>query len=316
MDPGSELVDVVDEDDRVVATVPRREMRARRLLHRCTYVLLRNAAGDILVHRRTHTKDVFPGAYDVFAGGVCAAGESYDVCARRELAEELGVTGVEPAFLFRHRYRGPTGQAWGAVYEARWDGPIRHQETEVAWSAWVTPAKLRGMLAELEFCPDSREIFARLGGSPDHAGVAFRPPLLLLGSLGAGFLLRRLAPVTAFASPASSVVGPAIVALAFALFLWAVLRMLRGHASIPTHTPTDAIVTGGPFRFTRNPIYLSMVLLQLGAGVWARSPWFFVLAAVSVALLTWGVIVREERYLARKFGGTYLSYQARVRRWI
>src|SRR5262249_18734538 len=125
VDPADELVDVVDEDDRVVATVTRREVRQRSLLHRCTYVLLENAAGAVLVHRRTPTKDVHPGAYDVFAGGVCGTGESYDECARREVAEEVGVEGAELAFRFKHRYRGPTGQAWGAVYEGRWDGPVR-----------------------------------------------------------------------------------------------------------------------------------------------------------------------------------------------
>jgi len=162
VDPGDELVDVVDEDDRVVATTTRRRMRAGSLLHRCTYVLIRNAAGDILVHRRTDTKDVFPGAYDVFAGGVCAAGESYDECARREAAEELGVVGAELRFLFKHRYRGSQGQAWGAVYEGQWDGAVRPQAAEVAWHAWVAPADLDRMLAELTFCSDSREIFARL----------------------------------------------------------------------------------------------------------------------------------------------------------
>jgi isopentenyldiphosphate isomerase len=162
VDPGDELVDVIDEDDRVVATVPRRAVRERGLLHRCTYVLVRNPAGDILVHRRTVTKDVYPGAYDMFAGGVCAAGESYDDCARREVAEELGVVDVAPRFLFRHRYRGPHGQAWGAVYEVAWDGPVRPQPSEVAWHAWVTLDALREMLATREFCPDSREIFDRL----------------------------------------------------------------------------------------------------------------------------------------------------------
>ena len=111
-------------------------------------------------------------------------------------------------------------------------------------------------------------------------------------------------------------IGPAIVAAAFGIFFWAAGTMLRGHASIPTNTPTDAIVTGGPFRFSRNPVYLSMILLQIGVGAWTRSSWFFVLAAISVALLTWGAIVREERYLERKFGGEYLSYKSRVRRWI
>src|SRR5215475_2102188 len=114
-------------------------MRARHLLHRCTYVLVRNAADEILVHRRTDTKDIHPGAYDVFAGGVCAAGESYDDCARREVAEELGVVGAELRFLFRHRYRGAHGQAWGAVYEACWDRPVRHQESEVAWATGWRP---------------------------------------------------------------------------------------------------------------------------------------------------------------------------------
>ena len=159
-----EPVDVVDEDDRIVATVTRAEVRRRQLLHRATYVLLRNAAGEILVHRRTDSKDVFPGAYDMFSGGVCAAGESYDDCARREVAEEFGAVGADLRFLFKHRYRGPHGQAWGAVYEARWDGTVRPQESEVAWHAWVAPEQLDRMLGELPFCPDSREIFERLRG--------------------------------------------------------------------------------------------------------------------------------------------------------
>ena len=81
---------------------------------------------------------------------------------------------------------------------------------------------------------------------PDHAGVAFHPPLLLLASLGAGFLLRWLAPLSVSTSTVPAMIGPAIVALAFAIFFWAVVTMLRGHASIPTNKPTDAIVAGGP----------------------------------------------------------------------
>jgi len=170
MNPADELVDVVDEDDRVVGMVTRGEMRRRHLLHRCTYVLLRNEAGDILVHRRTDTKDVFPGAYDMFAGGVCATGESYDECARREVAEELGAVDAELRFLFKHRYRGAKGDAWGGVYEARWSGVVRPQESEVAWYAWVSPEQLARMLGELPFCPDSREIFERLRGPAPGPG--------------------------------------------------------------------------------------------------------------------------------------------------
>src|SRR2546428_13770707 len=151
---------------------------------------------------------------------------------------------------------------------------------------------------------------------PDHAGDASIPPLLLLASLGVGFLLRWLAPLSVSTSMVPAMIGPAIVALALAIFLWAVVTMLRGHASIPTNRPTDAIVAGGPFRFSRNPIYLSMILLQIGVGAWTKSLCFFVLAPVSVALLTWGVIAHEERYLERKFGDEYLSYKSRVGRWV
>ena len=150
----------------------------------------------------------------------------------------------------------------------------------------------------------------------DRAEVAFHPPLLLAASLGLGFLLRWLAPLPVLRSTASAMIGAAVVALAFGLFFWAAGTMLRGRASIPTNTPTNAIVAGGPFRFSRNPIYLAMILLHIGVGTWTNSLWFFVLAAIAVALLTWGVIVREERYLERKFGDEYLSYASRVRRWM
>jgi len=107
IEPGDELLDVVDDRDRVVGQASRREVRRRRLLHRFSSVLCFDGAGRVYVHRRTDDKDVYPGMYDTAAGGVLAAGETYLEAARRELAEELGVVGPEPRFLFRHRYRGP-----------------------------------------------------------------------------------------------------------------------------------------------------------------------------------------------------------------
>ncbi|HWC44065.1 MAG TPA: NUDIX domain-containing protein, partial [Actinomycetota bacterium] len=96
IDPGDELVDVVDDQDQVVAQAARREVRRGRLLHRFASVLCRDPSGRIYVHRRTDDKDVYPGMYDMTAGGVLAAGETYLEAARRELAEELGVAGPEP----------------------------------------------------------------------------------------------------------------------------------------------------------------------------------------------------------------------------
>ena len=100
------------------------------------------------------------------------------------------------------------------------------------------------------------------------------------------------------------------------LFAWAVMTMRREGASIPTGEPTDTIVARGPYRFSRNPIYLSMVALLTGIGFWANSGWFIALAVLAVVLLNWGVILREERYLERKFGKTYLNYKIQIRRWI
>ena len=88
---GEELVDVVDEHDVVIGTVTRAEMRAGRLRHRAVSIAVIGSDGRLLIHRRAHTKDIWPGWWDIAAGGVVGAGESYDQAARRELAEELGV---------------------------------------------------------------------------------------------------------------------------------------------------------------------------------------------------------------------------------
>ena len=160
MDPGDELVDVVDEDDRVIGVVPRRELRARNLLHRCTYVFVLNAASEVYVHKRTDTKDVYPGFYDVVTGGVNAVGESYDDCAARELEEELGVTAA-PRFRFLHRYEGPSGRVWGAAYDVTWDGPIHHQASEVVWGAFLPLDEVDALIARQSFCPDGLEVFER-----------------------------------------------------------------------------------------------------------------------------------------------------------
>jgi 8-oxo-dGTP pyrophosphatase MutT (NUDIX family) len=160
MEPGDELVDVVDEDNLVVVTVSRRQLRARNLLHRCTYVFVLNPAGELYVHRRTETKDVYPGFFDVCAGGVNAAGESYEDCAAREVEEELGVTAA-PVFRFTHRYSGPSGRAWGGAFDVVWDEAIAWQPEEVVWGAFLPLPEVDAMIARERFCPDGLEVFER-----------------------------------------------------------------------------------------------------------------------------------------------------------
>jgi isopentenyldiphosphate isomerase len=170
MEPGDELVDVVDERNEVVGVVPRKTLRHENLLHRCTYVFVLNSAGELYIHRRTETKDVYPGYYDVVAGGVNAAGESYETCAGREIEEELGVHAV-PAFRFLHRYEGPSGRVWGAAFDVVWDGPIAWQPSEVAWGAFASLEDVDAMIARERFCPDGLEVFERWRGE-GSAGVA------------------------------------------------------------------------------------------------------------------------------------------------
>lgn len=166
-DPADELADVVDEDDRVVGRAGRSEIRARNLLHRGVAILCRNSRGEIYVHRRTDTKDVFPGMYDMLVGGLVSAGEMYEEAARREIAEELGIVGPEPAFLYVHRYEGSESRSFTAFYEVTWDGPIRHQESEIAWGSFMSPDELRVKLNEWPFVPDDGEIFSRWLSDPD-----------------------------------------------------------------------------------------------------------------------------------------------------
>jgi 8-oxo-dGTP pyrophosphatase MutT (NUDIX family) len=159
-DPGDELVEIVDEDDRVVDVVARRTMRERSLRHRCTYVVVLDPAGRAYVHRRTTTKDIYPGFLDVMAGGVNGVGETYEVGAARELEEELGVTAT-PTLRFVGRYDGPDGHCFGGVFDVVWDGPIVWQPEEVVEGAFHTFEEIDAMRQREPFCPDGLEMFDR-----------------------------------------------------------------------------------------------------------------------------------------------------------
>jgi isopentenyldiphosphate isomerase len=156
-----EIVDLVDEDDEVIGQASRREVRARNLLHREVAAIVLNRGGEVYVHRRTNTKDVFPGMYDMFVAGVVASGESYEDAIRRELGEELGIEGVEPAPLFKSRYRDPYINSWTCAYEVVWDGPIHQQKEEITWGGFIPEADLIAKLLEWSFVPDGLVVFRR-----------------------------------------------------------------------------------------------------------------------------------------------------------
>ena len=156
-----ELVDIVDAQDRVVGRASRGEMRAGRLRHRATYLLIFNGRGDLFVHLRTATKDVYPSHWDVAVGGVVAAGETYDEGARRELAEEVGIRDAVPQALFDLAYEDAANQVNGRVYRVTWDGPLTLQAEEVVRGEWLPLAEVRARMRTEPFCPDGIAVFDR-----------------------------------------------------------------------------------------------------------------------------------------------------------
>jgi 8-oxo-dGTP pyrophosphatase MutT (NUDIX family) len=159
-----EWIERYDENGSPVGAVRRSVMRARGLWHAATAVLVRSGDGErIYVHRRSEAKDVFPGLHDCWAGGVVAAGETPLECAIREVAEELGVTGVTPVPLFEFRYVDPPIRYHAFTFEVRWDGPITWQPGEVVAGGWLTVAELTARLADpgWPFVPDGRTAIAR-----------------------------------------------------------------------------------------------------------------------------------------------------------
>ena len=160
-DPAAEPVAVYDRHGAVVGVAPRADVYARSLWHGVGGVLLRSGDGErVYVHRRTATKLVMPGLHDCCAGGVVGPGEDPATTAARELAEELGVTGMPLTPLFTLVYDEGEGglRSHLFAFEARYDGPVRHQPEEVAAGGWMALTQLRARLADPSwpFVPDGR----------------------------------------------------------------------------------------------------------------------------------------------------------------
>jgi 8-oxo-dGTP pyrophosphatase MutT (NUDIX family) len=160
-----EVLALYGPDGAPSGSAPRSVVRRDNLRHAATAVVVRNRAGEVYVHRRTPTKDVYPGRYDFAAGGCVLAGEEPIDAARRELAEELGIRGVELAPLFRTSYADEVTDYVAFVFETRYDGPVQHQPEEVAWGAWMPLRELLGHIdGPLELWPFVPDTLACAGG--------------------------------------------------------------------------------------------------------------------------------------------------------
>ena len=148
-----------------------------------------------------------------------------------------------------------------------------------------------------------------------NLGIA-RPPLVYLGSILLGVILHFAWPISLLPLGVSPVFGAVIALLAIGLFVSAVRTFRAAGTPVPGNRPTTTIVRTGPYRFSRNPIYLAFSLLQLGIALWVNSLWLVVTLLAAVAVMSFVVIPKEERYLEARFPLEYSSYKGSVRRWL
>jgi len=150
----------------------------------------------------------------------------------------------------------------------------------------------------------------------DNPGVLAPPPLIYAVALVAGLLANRPRPTPFLSRALSKVLGWPLVVGGLVLGLWGFREMRRAGTNVDPYHPTTAIVAGGPYAFTRNPLYVGMALIYAGISARANALPAALLLPVVLHLVDRGVIKREERYLEGKFGDEYLQYKGRVRRWI
>jgi protein-S-isoprenylcysteine O-methyltransferase Ste14 len=150
----------------------------------------------------------------------------------------------------------------------------------------------------------------------DHADVHVIPPLLYAGPLVLGIALDAAVPLTVPGRPATAVLGGVLVAGGALLAASALGVFRRRGTTMLPHRPVSALVTEGPFRLTRNPMYVGLAVVYSGVALLAGTWWPFALLPFVLLAVDRLVIAREEPYLARTFGADYDAYRRRVRRWL
>src|SRR5262249_27674057 len=156
--------------------------------------------------------------------------------------------------------------------------------------------------------PDTARDVANLG--------LVRPPPVYLVSLVTGTVIQLVRPLPFLPGALAVPLGSSLVVVAIALFSYSVAKFRAAGTPVPARKATTVIVRTGPYRFSRNPIYLAFSVFQLGIAIRVNSLWLLATLVGAVALIHYVVVRREEQYLARRFGAEYLDYKASVRRWL
>jgi protein-S-isoprenylcysteine O-methyltransferase Ste14 len=155
---------------------------------------------------------------------------------------------------------------------------------------------------------------------PPHAGVRVPPPFLFVAGFVIAWLLQRAVPVPVLRDIAPRAVGVVLgwllIALGLGLNVWALNTFQRAHTTVIPRRPATRVVTTGPYRFSRNPMYIGFALVYLGLAFWLDWGWLIMTLPLVLIVLYVLVIRREERYLGAAFSEEYGAYRRRVRRWL
>ena len=156
-----------------------------------------------------------------------------------------------------------------------------------------------------------------MNDTAETAQVVIRPPLAWGLAVIAGLALNWFIPLPFLpADLPAGWLGTIVFVLALALVAGAIVTITRAGSNVPTNLPTTTIVESGPYRFTRNPIYLGMFLGLIGLAIAFDNLWLLMMLVPFALVIRYGVVAREEVYLERKFGDVYRGYRSRVRRWL
>ena len=152
--------------------------------------------------------------------------------------------------------------------------------------------------------------------SVDNPGVVARPPLLYLVAFLVALVCQWVWPMPIFGQTGALLPGLALIAPGVAIALWGRRTMQAAGTNINPTLPATAIVTSGPFRYSRNPLYIALTLLYLGLTLAFNTLWGIIVLVPLLIVMHRGVVLREERYLEKKFGESYRQYRSRVRRYV
>ena len=152
-----------------------------------------------------------------------------------------------------------------------------------------------------------------------HAGVVFPPPLLFVLGFAVSLLVHKFRPLYLIPDSLTgvfSIIGRLCTLIGLAFMIWGLLTFLRFRTAVSPYRPASQVVTTGPYRFSRNPMYVGFTIAYIGGILTKNTLWALLLLPVLLWLLVVLVIRPEERYLTKAFGSAYTDYANRVRRWL